>query len=53
MEHLILIPAAVLAVWAWKVWTDAVANGRTWGGMAKMAGIGLALLALLLWGRVA
>lgn len=52
MEHLILLPVAVLAALGWKVWMSAVRDGRTWGGLVKMAGIGL-LLAGLLWVTVA
>ncbi len=49
---LILALDCIAALFAWRVWMDAVHNGRTWGGMAKMFGIGLLLVALLLWGRV-
>lgn len=41
--------ALIAALLAWRVWTDAVQNGRTWSGMAKMTGVALFLVALLLW----
>ena len=48
---LILALAFIAALFAWRVWTDAVHNGRTWSGMAKMTSVALFLVALLLWGR--
>ena len=45
---LLLVLASLAALLAWRVWADAVRNGRTWGGMAKMAGVML-FLVFLLW----